>query len=506
MALNNTFADIHPHTSFKYAYNEMDLWKSINIPHLLIERIIGMTAYSQSDFRRMALGGTQIAFVGLNAIEQRMSFMKDPLGKIMDRLDSVTYFLTKIPADSIDFIRSDQYDHYSQVLKEKDLLKSNQHRSRKIYFKKLKFIKCKFEIVHNYNRIEEIIELNKNDKSQFTIAVVLTMEGIYNLGTGHLSFNGHNKFNVSEDRLLKRIDNLKGIDNDEGPGWQFSPVWMGLGHIFYNGIYGYPQALKEGFKKIFVYSDSVRDQNTDLNKGMNSQGKRIIKRMLGIEEESDVGGRRIHVDIKHLSTRCRKEYYEIIDAYNENHPNDIIPVIMSHGAVNGKPTLDDMNYIPPDTDKEQEDSTGFNPWSINIYDDEILRVHQTQGLIGVMLDERIISGKQKIKDTKGRGKKKWGKIFADQIEHIVKTVYSSNLLYKEEIWDRISIGSDFDGQINPANAFHTSKKFPNLRKALEYELSGDRFNPYRNASEISTILNKICHDNALNFLKRHFDN
>ena len=224
---------------------------------------------------------------------------------------------------------------------------------------------------------------------------------------------------------------------------------------------------------------------------------------MGIDGRKLKHDRRIHIDIRHLSTLARQEYYKIIDKHNKNNPEDLIPVILSHGAVNGKPSIDDNNFNPPDKDHEQVNSSGFNPWSINVYE-EIIRIHKTKGLFGVSLDERIIAGKKKIKETRGSGRKKWGRIFTDQIEYVVKLVYDKDLPDKEEIWRRICIGSDFDGQINPANAFDTAKRFPRLRKSLLEEIGDGRFDGYRADYSVETLVDFICHDNAIQFLKTHY--
>ena len=56
------------------------------------------------------------------------------------------------------------------------------------------------------------------------------------------------------------------------------------------------------------------------------------------------------------------------------NPDDIIPVIMSHAAVNGKSSASlDNDYDPKDQESDYEDSFDFNPFSINLYDEEIVK-------------------------------------------------------------------------------------------------------------------------------------
>lgn len=500
------FVDIHPHTSFKYTYNDNnDLWDSMDYRRTILERIIGIAAYSQSDFRRMALGGVEIAFVSLHAIEQKMNFLTGLAGGVLsDPIERAAQFLTKIPKEAIEYMRTKEYDHFTQILLEKEMLHLSQNRERRLRVGGVNRRKCRYKLVKDLNDVKEILRENESNGKQFTIAVVLTIEGIYNLGAGHIPFNGSNNFNVPISKMLNRIDNLKGMDNEEGNGWICTPIWTSLAHIFSNGYFGFAQPLKKSFKGIFEYAESPGDPGAEINTGITDDGKKIIKRLLGIDGQESTNERRIHVDIKHLSSLARKQYYELIDLHNASHPEDIIPVVISHGAVNGKPDLNEQSYNPLDSDSEQENSEGFNPWSINIYDEEIKRIHDTNGLFGIMLDERILSGKKKVKDMKTKGVKKWGRIFMDQIEYIVKLAYDQGFYNKEQIWRRLSIGTDFDGQINATNAFDTSRRLPRLRKRIEKELADSRFDQYRSGKTPQQLADFICYENAFHFLEKQF--
>ena len=259
----------------------------------------------------------------------------------------------------------------------------------------------------------------------------------------------------------------------------------------------------------------------DLNRGLSPLGEDLIKRMLNIDQVSlnrAVKGARIIPDIKHMSTRTRKRYYEIVDQHNQQNPNNIIPVIMSHAAVNGKPSLDqDLN--PGDEAREWDESSTFNPWSINLYDDEILRIHDTGGLIGMIFDQRVLAGGEKLRQLKAslnqndpdnyfngqNRKRRWAILIVDQIHHIVKTVKDSGRADWAKAWDRICIGSDFDGQIDPIDAYNRAQHFTKFRRVFQRLVKRDpRFDHLKAGLPERILADKICGLNVYDFLRRHF--
>ena len=297
------------------------------------------------------------------------------------------------------------------------------------------------------------------------------------------------------------------------PAWEHSPLWLTIAHAVNNDICGHAQPLTDLFRSFLDYSEPFTNgkkppkYQSCINTGLKPLGKQVLERLLGIDAVSLARpnpGKRVLVDIKHMSTRSRQDYYDILDAYHAAHPNDIIPVVMSHAAVNGKPRLDERGFDPVDLDSEWKKSDSFNPWSINLYDDEIVRIHQTRGLIGLVFYQPILGGKKRRRGTFFWSEEDWAGLFADQVEHIVKTVYNTGAADKQDIWNRICIGSDFDGQINPANKFATSDRLPVFKKHLKRFLNGDRFNAYRKPEEVDELADKISYKNVVEFLKRNF--
>lgn len=513
MANAEIFADVHCHTLLKYVQNDIvDFWEPIGKPNFLAH-LFGVVRFTAADFKTLAKGEVQIVCVALTPPEQKTLFFQ---GKVPTNvLSRVSSFISRIPQNKIRLYQSDKYDHHELLERERKLYLGGQNLSGEVTIESTgKKTKCRYQVVGDYQEIENILTANEANANERVIAVVFTIESGHALGTGHINFNdAPNKFNVSEDLLLKRADALKGIGSAEAPAWGQPPVWVTMSHAFNNGICGHSQPLTREFRMILDYSEPFASPKMPpkyqscINTGFTPLGKKIVERLLGIDTISAGRanpGRRIHIDIKHMSTKSRKEFYDIIDAHHAANPDDNIPVIMSHAAVNGKPSLNEGDFNPADTDTEYEESKGLNPWSINLYDDEIVRIHKTKGLIGLIFYEPILAGKKRRKGMLFWSQKKWASLFADQIEHIVKTVYDTNAPDRKLIWDRIGIGSDFDGQINPVDKFATADELPSFKKFLKRFLNEDRFDPYRDKAEVNMLADKICYKNVLAFLKENF--
>jgi microsomal dipeptidase-like Zn-dependent dipeptidase len=229
------------------------------------------------------------------------------------------------------------------------------------------------------------------------------------------------------------------------------------------------------------------------------EGIKVIDTLL-----SKNNGPRILIDLKHIDYRGRKQYYEHI---RKNYGNEI-PVVISHAAV-GSP--DDT--MPP----------WFNPWNININNADIEAVCLTNGIIGILFDQRVLGFNELKQYKKARhisynklGKKFSVELIWNSIRYIAeKAAYLKNASPSDvtlaEPWDILAIGTDFDGIINPINQFPTLSEMPKLRKELvkvisEY-FSSPICDPILQAQTTSTpeeIVEKIFYGNAMRFLAQNF--
>lgn len=101
--------------------------------------------------------------------------------------------------------------------------------------------------------------------------------------------------------------------------------WMN--HHFDNEMVGHAKSLHGIASKII-------DQSKGMNDGFNELGWKVLRKFLDNSE-----GKRVLIDLKHLSVKARLEYYQFLE--NE-YTNEIIPLIVSRGAVNGFWTAEEM--------------------------------------------------------------------------------------------------------------------------------------------------------------------
>src|SRR5690606_11162602 len=75
---------------------------------------------------------------------------------------------------------------------------------------------------------------------------------------------------------------------------------------------------------------------TDQEKGINSSFTPLGLDVLDILLDRNAPGRRIYIDVKHMSAQARKEFYSLrLTRYGSD-----FPIIMSHGVCNGLPDPD----------------------------------------------------------------------------------------------------------------------------------------------------------------------
>ncbi|MCS6789777.1 MAG: membrane dipeptidase [Bacteroidia bacterium] len=190
----------------------------------------------------------------------------------------------------------------------------------------------------------------------------------------------------------------------------------------------------------------------------------------------------ILIDVKHCDYATRQEIYEIAQDYG-------MPVIASHVAASGH----SRNIRPKrgDTPRYRLRSFSFNPWDINLHDEDLLAIARSRGLIGIILDERILAGEQLLRAVRA------GEIhplepFYQQVRYIYTTLIHQGIDPLTAI-STLCIGSDFDGFIDPIDAVPTVLEYPTiLWKGLiefferEYKLFADTgLTPYELAGKIA---------------------
>jgi len=128
-------------------------------------------------------------------------------------------------------------------------------------------------------------------------------------------------------------------------------------------------------------------------KGISPLGKKIIHAAY-----DGTNSPIVLIDIKHMSYLSRKHFYKLRERNNWGH----IPLIVSHAGVTGSKFSNAViaEIKKGSTDEECDEifwctikslsGTNFNPWTINLFDEDIEQVIKSKGMIGISLDERIL--------------------------------------------------------------------------------------------------------------------
>ncbi len=479
--MQNNYVDFHCHPSIKpfgKSFNRIpngensanrnrvrSIWR-YNPPTLLdklLHYFIGVTKFFQSNFSSLSYGGIGIVCASLYPIEKYF-FRNKMTNEFI--LDIAANFATGVGKKRVDYIQGIK-DYFKDLEMER------------AYYMELDGTivnlpegKFRYKIVNSYLEIEAMRLADVNSKIR-TICVVLTIEGM------HALISDINKVPTQEG-MLQNLMKVK--------AWEHPPFFVTLAHHFWNHLCGHAQSMTGIIKK-------KTDQSQGLNKGITAMGIFIIKALL-----DDNNGKRILIDIKHMSPASRNEYYQLLDTVPEYTD---IPIIASHGAANGLISSSDRNPGRPRT------ASKLNPSDINFFDDEIIRIAKSKGIIGLQLDERRIVGKETLKNIKKSTQRNKimhyrSELLWNQVQHIAELLDAEGVF----AWDCMVIGSDFDGIIDPLNSFWTAEELPFLADFLERHafnyISKNTLSLPANNIKADEIVSRIMSLNGMEFLKLNF--
>ena len=430
--------------------------------------MVTLTKFTQTDMTALAHSGSKVVIVSLYPFEKHF------LSKRIFGWKGITDVLVNLAA-SISQSRIDQVlrhdDYFEDLQSEYDFyqqLENEVHQVDGLYYT--------YRLVHSYAEIEQ--NNSQETETKRIINIVLSIEG------GHAFNTGLNMDENTAD-AAEVLENLKRVK-----AWRHKPAFITFAHHFYNELCGHARSISIG---------ALRDnQNRGLNTDITELGMQVIRELL-----STANGPRIPLDIKHMSTASRKTYYNLLDT---EFTDEKIPVIASHGAVNGYRSIvewDQSDY----PDKAQY----FNNIDINFYDEELIRIGNSNGMFGIQLDERRIGSKKAINASKiyfpnkRKQLKKKSLLVWRQVEYIAVVLNKEGLF----CWGIQAIGSDFDGIVNPIKGLWTAENIKDLGEEMvhhaAYFLSTHR-DELKDFNRISaeTIVERVLHGNAMEFLQHHF--
>lgn len=374
-----------------------------------------------------------------------------------------------------------------------------------------------FRIARNYEDLEE------NLKDPNVISGIVSLEGLHGLGTYTVrqlfkADSIDSLDDVERNQFLKIMrDNIVRVKEDE---W-LCPFYITMAHHYNNLLIGHVQSFVGLMTLVFK-------QKKGLNKGITKVGEQIIDLLLSRNETM----KRILIDIKHMSVEARKRYYEILEFKKQDPDADAlgIPIISSHSAVSGVKTLAEARKLG--CSKKEDKKSYVSRCDVNLCDEDILKIYQSNGLIGVLMHDGRMPGKkywdafkEVEKDAKFR-KLLQQQMFLTNVYHILAVVHQAN---GADGWSMITLGSDMDGLIDPFDDYDTAEDLDNFRNDIFFYLENyedvppgykiknlfgakDGFMEYK-ASEIqllnkgrttAQIVNGIFHQHHDDFLKVYF--
>ncbi|MBL7900904.1 MAG: membrane dipeptidase [Bacteroidia bacterium] len=431
----------------------------------VMEGLTTFAPYRQCDFKNLAQGMVKISFLSFYPLEQGFTRPKNVNQQLTPELVGKIIGLGPERARQVMASNYNYWYHYLWEYEYFSQLDGNKNAPTKVRFLKPG---------------DPMPDFFVDD----TVWLVSTIEG------GHTLCDGCNTLGEQEWANVEvRVQHLK-----QQP---IPPFFITMAHHFLNGITTHCESLPQ------TLFDQVRgmDKKDDFGEGagpvwISKRGYKVLNAMLDTKN-----GRRIHVDVKHMAREARLEFYN----WRKQHYGDA-PIIYSHGAGRG------TGY----SDK----SVKFYDRDINLDETDVIEIVSSNGIIGLEMDQRImgmneltgLQRKWRAAKLALMSKRKKEMFWAEPVMHnilwIVEVIerYNRSKGSNLNAWEHISLGTDFDGIINPLNQYWEASRLPSMREALR-TLLHDYFNG-RNRTvtpqDTDGVLDKIFYSNALRFLQQYY--
>lgn len=462
------YTDLHCHPNLKTFghsfsspnHQKTDIWNTKK-PDFLSRKIYektGITKFSQTDFSTMTKANGKVAFVSLYPFEK--GFFHNP------------YVWPSMAARLANWGIEIGYERIRHIQRHLNYFEDLQSEYRF-------FINSKKEsrvdgVLRAWRPIKDTNDLTRNLKAENEIAVIFSIEGAHVFNTGLEDYG----IKLDKDEVLTNIRELK--------SWEFAPLFIGLAHNFNNDLCGHARSLQRLGKLV--------NQEKNLGIGLTPLGMEVVRELL-----SKSNGRRILIDLKHMSLKTRMDYYRLLE---EEYPDESIPLIISHGALTGRPIRENKIYSSL--------INTFNETELNFYDEEIIKLVQSDGLFAFQMDLNI---QVDIKKLKGLFKfknpnedlQKSAELIWNQLQHFAEVCDRNGLF----AWGNTCLGTDFDGSIYPFPGILTAHGIEPLSKELEnlahsYLKKGRLSIKENYAIHAQEIVERFFFTNTVQFLYNNF--
>lgn len=455
-----SYSDLHLHVSLKQYISYKELWRRIK--HLPQDggKMAKAFAYNQSDLQTLIDADVKLAVAALHPLEKVLTERRlnrwltvstsGFLSKSLKRLydDNKTYF--KVLCDEYELLADDRRMNSNQAI----------------------------------NLIADRDEIVANE----AVKIVLAIEGAHSLQGDADPQKDKNAFET------QIFDNLAELRK-----WKHPVFYITLAHFAKNHLVDQSWSIPvPGFLRA---TNSIRQLFCDGSPELKPVGRELIKELVDPINQED---RRIIVDLKHTHVNARFQVYDMLDKIGDT------PVLVSHTGVSGIKTKELACEVKSFNNvHKQYDS--FNPWEINLSDEDIIRIDQLKGMIGIMVDQRILGNKNAnfVKSIKNslqhRGvtptvKKIHTALWVHNLFHVIQ------VLDKKEAWDRVCFGSDFDGIIDPIDSLPTANHLGEFEHDIVEHISSyfPQYERFLYGYTIEEALRKVLYSNLLDFVEQHF--
>ena len=504
--------------------------------------------YDQSGYPKLVNGHVKLVFASIYPLEKGFLFKRV---KALPNPDSTTFInvsvarnfllklVTKYPKQRLNELRDGEYwkqfkEEYNYYFKSS----TNGTGKKDVPVRKGSSHEIKKLINHPDFGLKD--QLQFKDKGQYTILdgnnlppasyegdtvyTVLTVEGMGFITQNCGPESCYPLQLAPKSEILNRIKFIK----------EQTPIFfITFCHHFNNHVCGHARSFVRITKLVKM------NQEEFLDRGLTALGMELLQNLLSISKDQDGTvhnaqdlGRRILVDMKHMSYNGRAAVIELVGKYNATHTDDKIPLIASHSGFTNLSERQMTRRLAIDEDEKNRElgltqsvrvdiedlgmEARYNSWSINLYKEEIKAIVDSDGLIGLSFEQNIvgiafiggkkgykIKGKKKLKSKIEAVRNKYTQLIVGQLCAMAKAGGPG-------LWKCISIGTDFDGLIDPLDGFSSALCFELVRTELIKELGKIKpavrgtYHLPTASEEIEELVDDFCFNNAARFVQIHF--
>ncbi|MCS7189854.1 MAG: membrane dipeptidase [Bacteroidia bacterium] len=313
------------------------------------------------------------------------------------------------------------------------------------------------------------------------IAVILSIEGAHALGFEYrdYTFPAIKGFSYEGFMALERDVIRQQLDWAASRGIHMITIL----HMVYNHL-GTPAKAVELRGLLSILPNPYRSlRNLGSYRGLTSYGVAFIE---------EAYKRHILIDVKHSDHTTRSQIYEIAKEYN-------MPVIASHVAASGHALKN--RQVRRDMPRHRLRSSNFNPWDINLHDEDLIAIAESKGLIGLILDERILAGEKLLQGVRA------GQVppLEPLLQHIryIYTVLVEAGIPPQQAFGTLCLGSDYDGLIDPIDAVPTVLEYPTVLYPALIQFFEEEYSLFKDTNlSPQELADRISYKNGIDFWKK----